>query len=94
MIDARDHLSSSAPAAPRRLARPSTAARSRLGQPAAAKSLPIERVFSDPKTKPFDQIEWEKRTDALARGIQLPEYVFASLYRTGRQIGIPTDLLD
>src|SRR5437660_12492615 len=24
--------------------------------------LPIERVFSDAKTKPFDQIEWERRT--------------------------------
>ena len=27
-----------------------------------AKSLPIARVFSDAKTKPFDQIEWDKRT--------------------------------
>jgi ribonucleoside-diphosphate reductase alpha chain len=26
------------------------------------KSLSIERVFSDAKTKPFDQIEWERRT--------------------------------
>lgn len=24
--------------------------------------LPVERVFSDPKVKPFDQIEWERRT--------------------------------
>ena len=61
MIDARDHLSS-APATPRRRAGSSTAARSRLGQAASAKSLAIERVFSDSKTKPFDQIEWEKRT--------------------------------
>jgi ribonucleoside-diphosphate reductase alpha chain len=64
MIDARDHLQSSAPTARRRRASASTstAARSRLGQAAPAKSLAIERVFSDPKIKPFDQIEWEKRT--------------------------------
>jgi ribonucleoside-diphosphate reductase alpha chain len=62
MIDARDHLQSSAPTARRRRAGASTAARSRLGQAAPAKSLAIERVFSDPKIKPFDQIEWEKRT--------------------------------
>jgi ribonucleoside-diphosphate reductase alpha chain len=62
MIDARDHLSSSAPAAHRRRSTTSTAARSRLGQAPPAKSLNLERVFSDPKIKPFDQIEWEKRT--------------------------------
>jgi ribonucleoside-diphosphate reductase alpha chain len=62
MIDARDHLSSSATAAPRRRAGASPAAKSRLGRTAQAKSLPIERVFSDPNVKPFDQIEWEKRT--------------------------------
>src|SRR5438034_2718873 len=30
--------------------------------PAAKKTLPIERVFSDSKTSPFDQLEWERRT--------------------------------
>jgi LDH2 family malate/lactate/ureidoglycolate dehydrogenase len=40
------------------------------------------------------EIEWEKRADALVNGIPLPELVFASLYRTGQQLGIPTDLLD
>jgi len=30
--------------------------------PASQKSLPIERIFSDPKTSPFDQVEWERRT--------------------------------
>ena len=30
--------------------------------PASAKSLPIERIFSDATVKPFDQIEWENRT--------------------------------
>src|SRR5580698_8558524 len=62
MIDSRDHLQSSAPPARRRRANPSTSARSRTGQAAAPKSLALERVFSDPKVKPFDQIEWEKRT--------------------------------
>src|SRR5437870_3838900 len=28
----------------------------------AKKSLPIDRIFSDPKIKPFDQLEWERRT--------------------------------
>src|SRR5436305_13719682 len=28
----------------------------------ARKGLPVERVFSDAKVKPFDQIEWDKRT--------------------------------
>jgi ribonucleoside-diphosphate reductase alpha chain len=62
MIDAHDQLSSSTTVAPRRRASTSTAARSRLSQAASAKSLAIERIFSDPKVKPFDQIEWEKRT--------------------------------
>src|SRR5580658_6418263 len=62
MIDSRDHLQSSAPPTRRRRSSPSTPARSRTGQAASAKSLPMERVFSDPKIKPFDQIEWEKRT--------------------------------
>ena len=62
MIDARDHLQSPASATHRRRTRATTASRSRLGQAAAAKSLPMERVFSDAKVKPFDQIEWEKRT--------------------------------
>ena len=28
----------------------------------AKKSLPVERVFSDANTSPFDQLEWERRT--------------------------------
>src|SRR5580698_9527673 len=31
-------------------------------RPSTAKSLPWERVFSDAKVKPFDQIEWDRRT--------------------------------
>jgi ribonucleoside-diphosphate reductase alpha chain len=30
--------------------------------PATGKHLPIKRVFSDAKVKPFDQIEWDRRT--------------------------------
>ena len=29
------------------------------------KSLPIERIFSDAKIKPFDQIEWDRRTTEI-----------------------------
>src|SRR5580765_2049717 len=31
-------------------------------QTEARKSLKVDRVFSDPKTNPFDQLEWERRT--------------------------------
>ena len=61
MIDARDEVLSSAPARNRRRSAP---APHRAGRPGAApkKALRIERIFSDPKIKPFDQIEWDKRT--------------------------------
>jgi ribonucleoside-diphosphate reductase alpha chain len=66
MIDARDQIQSVAPKSHRRRASAATSSRSRLERGAAAttaaKSLTIERVFSDAKVKPFDQIEWEKRT--------------------------------
>ena len=77
MIDARDQLSS-APASQHssRRAKSSRGARGRLPEPcqdnamkATAKApktaspvLKMERIFSDAKTKPFDQIEWERRT--------------------------------
>src|SRR5260370_38332103 len=35
---------------------------SRRWEPARRTSLALERVFSDPRTKPFDQVEWERRT--------------------------------
>jgi ribonucleoside-diphosphate reductase alpha chain len=41
------------------------AARLRKARPAAAPTRPrltIERVFSDPRVKPFDQVPWERRT--------------------------------
>jgi ribonucleoside-diphosphate reductase alpha chain len=65
MIDAREEVSSSAPPKHRRpasAAGPVTAAR---GSKAAALAVPrtarLERIFSDAKVKPFDQIEWERR---------------------------------
>src|SRR5882757_6330994 len=62
MIDAREEILSAAPkAAHRRTAKVSTA-REIKSQTAAKKTLRIERVFSDAKVKPFDQIEWDKRT--------------------------------
>src|SRR5580704_8592736 len=60
MIDAQDQILS-APAARnrRRPARATSPVRSRRDTEHA---LHIERVFSDAKIKPFDQIEWETRT--------------------------------
>jgi len=61
MIDACDEVMSSAQVqSPRRSARPGR----RVTRPSGAgsKSLRLERVFSDPKVSPFDQIEWDKRT--------------------------------
>ena len=63
MIDTRDDVMSSLPVNTRR--RPvsvsATRAPARNGS-RSRKSLSLERVFSDAKVKPFDQIEWEKRT--------------------------------
>src|ERR1041385_4356322 len=63
MIDAREDVLTPAGAAGRR--RTEKASTTRGMKPAKAankKFLPIARVFSDAKVKPFDQIEWEKRT--------------------------------
>ncbi|MCX6894575.1 MAG: vitamin B12-dependent ribonucleotide reductase [Verrucomicrobia bacterium] len=61
MIDARDQVVS-APAKSSR--RPAAPARARAAQPggrSAKKSLHLDRVFSDARVKPFDQIEWDRR---------------------------------
>ena len=63
MIDATDEVVSAPTQSNRR--RGSSLARksgSRRNAPAKRDSLNLERVFSDPKVKPFDQIEWERRT--------------------------------
>src|ERR1700721_4669384 len=69
MIDAREEVLSSAPkAAHQRAAKFSAARAAKPGsksagrKSAAKKHLPIHRVFSDAKVKPFDQIEWDQRT--------------------------------
>ena len=61
MIDARDQVLSSSSTAARRSARVTT---SRSAKPGAnrKKKLRLQRVFSDAKINPFDQIEWDKRT--------------------------------
>ncbi len=62
MIDARDQIVSSSKSSARRRTNVSgrNAGSSRAN--ASKKTLKLERVFSDAKVKPFDQIEWEKRT--------------------------------
>ena len=64
MIDARDQLlsPSSSTHSRRRTAAASTSAPKRNGASTSQKSLPVQRVFSDPKVKPFDQVEWDRRT--------------------------------
>jgi hypothetical protein len=63
MIDANQEVLSASPHRSRRRhaalssARP---AKTTLATP--KKALNVERVFSDPKVDPFDQIEWEQRT--------------------------------
>ena len=61
MIDARDQVLSPPKAAARRSSTVSSA-RSKSAPSKSKKSLPLQRVFSDAKVKPFDQIEWDKRT--------------------------------
>ena len=35
---------------------------SKGGRVSARKFLPVQRVFSDAKIKPFDELEWDRRT--------------------------------
>ena len=63
MIDAREEVSSPAPkAVSHRHNKVSTNRSMKPAKSEPKKSLRIERVFSDAKVKPFDQIEWDKRT--------------------------------
>ncbi|HEY3930824.1 MAG TPA: vitamin B12-dependent ribonucleotide reductase, partial [Verrucomicrobiae bacterium] len=63
MIDAREEILAPAPkAAHRRTSKVSAARETNPQKNPAKKSLPIERIFSDSKIKPFEQIEWDKRT--------------------------------
>jgi len=63
MIEATEQVLSDAPAQGRR--RSATVTGTRVPKnhlSAVKKSLSIERTFSDPRIKPFDQLEWERRT--------------------------------
>ena len=63
MIDAREEVSSPAPKVAGHRHNKVSATRSmKPAKSEAKKSLRIERVFSDAKIKPFDQVEWDKRT--------------------------------
>jgi len=61
MIDARDEVVSPAPSTTSRR-RKSLAAPPRRPQPRSPRGLKIQRIFSDAKVSPFNQIEWDKRT--------------------------------
>jgi ribonucleoside-diphosphate reductase alpha chain len=63
MIDSNDQVTS-APVtrSPRRRATAPAAARTAKSPVFARRSLRVQRVFSDAKVSPFDQVEWEKRT--------------------------------
>jgi len=63
MIDAREDVSTPAPKTVRGRQPKLTPGRSvKPAKSENKRSLRIERVFSDAQVKPFDQIEWEKRT--------------------------------
>src|SRR5882672_7811904 len=62
MIDAREEVVSPAPVRSRRHAAPMSHQPAPHGGSSAKKALRIERIFSDPKVNPFDQLEWDKRT--------------------------------
>ena len=63
MIDAReDVLTSPAPPTRRRTATVSATRGTKPSPAAARKSQLVERIFSDAKVNPFDQIEWDRRT--------------------------------
>jgi len=63
MIDAREAVLTPAPHQSRRRMATVTATRAtKSSNGSGKKSLPIERVFSDAAVKPFDQVDWERRT--------------------------------
>jgi len=67
MIDARESaLPSAAQARPPRgmktTTRRASAAQTKTKSRSQTKGLPITRIFSDAKVKPFDQIQWDRRT--------------------------------
>ena len=67
MMDTSSETLASAPHAAGRRANGVSAGRApRRNGVAAKNSIKIERVFSDAKIAPFDQVEWERRTAEIA----------------------------
>src|ERR1700704_3598874 len=62
MIDTHEAVLPPAPQQTRRRTATVTATRPTKSPAACQKSLRLERTFSDAHIKPFDQIEWERRT--------------------------------
>jgi ribonucleoside-diphosphate reductase alpha chain len=62
MIDAREEVLSSVPHTAGRRQMAAVSASRKAKNKGAKKQMRIERIFSDAKVKPFDQIEWDRRT--------------------------------
>ena len=64
MIDANESLTAPASRVSRRATSPKVTAPKRSGLAKGKKesSIRIERVFSDAKCSPYDEIEWDRRT--------------------------------
>ena len=63
MIDSHDQVTSAPATRNRRRGTAAPAAARGAKSPAPShKTIRVQRVFSDPNVKPFDQVEWEKRT--------------------------------
>lgn len=63
MIDAPDHILPTTRKSVRRL---KLERRRRVRPTPTGKCLPVKRVFSDSKVKPFAQVEWDKRTAEIS----------------------------
>jgi len=62
MIDTNQDIAAVAPRQSRRVSALGARRADRSSTAEAKKELTIQRVFSDPKVKPLDQVEWEVRT--------------------------------
>jgi len=62
MIDARDEILAPVTAHNGRRGTKTTMTRRRTNKDLTLKTLPVQRIFSDAKAKPFEQLEWERRT--------------------------------
>ncbi len=62
MIDARNKIGAPTIPLKSRRSKPASPDRSRSSPLTALGHLPMERVFSDANVKPFDQVQWERRT--------------------------------